>query len=206
MTAFARSERRALTDLMADLGPDAPTRCEGWTVRDLAAHLVLRERRPDAAPGILLGPFAGYTARVQRQLHDRPWTWLLDAVASGPPALLRPLDEQINLVELFVHHEDVRRAQPAWEPRDLDPGEERALWARLGPMARLLRRRVPVGVTLDAPGYGQVEARSGDPRVTVTGAPGELVLFMSGRRSAARVGVSGPSEAIAGLEAAKLGL
>nr|BFF25281.1 hypothetical protein GCM10025732_32460 [Glycomyces mayteni] len=36
-------ERRDLCELLAEVGPDAPTMCEGWTALDLAAHLVLRE-------------------------------------------------------------------------------------------------------------------------------------------------------------------
>ena len=42
-----------------ETGPDGPTLCEGWQTRDLAAHLVLRERRPDAAAGVMGGPLAG---------------------------------------------------------------------------------------------------------------------------------------------------
>ncbi len=204
MTAFAQSERRALSDLMLEVGPDAPTRCEGWTVRDLAAHLLLRERRLDAAPGIVIGPLRWYTEQVQRRLGDRPWPALVQAVRSGPPALLRPIDEQANLVEMFIHHEDVRRAQPQFEPRALDPAEERALWARLSPMARLARRRLPVGATFEAPGFGRVEARPGEPHVTVTGRPGELLLFLFGRQDVARVEMSGPPDAIARLRAARL--
>jgi uncharacterized protein (TIGR03085 family) len=206
VTAYAQAERRALCDLMTDAGADAPTRCEGWTVQDLAAHLVLRERRPDAAAGIVVRPLQGYTAQVQRRLRGRPWPTLVDEVRAGPPALLRPLDEQMNLVEMFVHHEDVRRAQPHWEPRSLDDGETRALWARVSPMARLLRRRLPGGVTLEAPGSGRVVARRGQPQVTVTGPPGELLLFLSGRQDVARVETSGPPDAVARLRSAALGL
>jgi uncharacterized protein (TIGR03085 family) len=206
VTAYAQSERRALTDLMLEVGPDAPTLCEGWCARDLAAHLVLRERRPDAAVGILVRPLRPHTERVQRQLRDRPWPSLVEEVRAGPPALLRAVDEQVNVVEMFLHHEDVRRAQPNAEPRSLDSGEERALWARLAPMARLVRRRLPVGVTLEAPGFGRVEARPGEPHVTVTGPPGELLLFVSGRQGSARVHASGPPDARTRLEAARLGL
>lgn len=206
MTAFARSERRALTDLMLESGPDAPTRCEGWTARDLAAHLLLRERRPDAAAGIVVPPLRGYTERVQRQLHDRPWPALVEAVRVGPPALLRPLDEQVNLVEMFVHHEDLRRGRAGWEPRILDPAEERALWARVVPMAKLARRRLPSRVVLDAPGFGRVETGSREPLVTVTGPPGELLLFMFGRQDVARVEVSGPPDAVERVRAARLGI
>lgn len=206
MTAFARSERQALTDLIRETGPDAPTRCEGWTVRDLAAHLVLRERRPDAAVGILVKPLRGYTTSVQRRIHDRPWPSLVDAVASGPPALLRPLDEQVNLVEMFVHHEDVRRAQPEWEPRTLGPAEERALWGRLAPMAKMARRRLPSAVTLEAPGFGAVNVGAGEPHVRVTGPPGELLLFVFGRQDVARVDLSGPPDAVEQLKGARLGI
>ncbi len=47
--SVARAERAALADLMLEVGPDSPTLCGDWTTRDLAAHLVLRERRPEAA-------------------------------------------------------------------------------------------------------------------------------------------------------------
>ena len=50
--SYSREERLALCALLDETGPDAPTLCEGWTTGDLAAHLVLRERRPDAAAGV----------------------------------------------------------------------------------------------------------------------------------------------------------
>lgn len=206
MTAYARAERLALADLMLQEGPDAPTRCEGWTARDLAAHLVLRERRPDAALGIVIGPLRGYTAQVQRHLQERPWPALLETVRTGPPAMLRPFDEQMNLAEMFVHHEDVRRAQPEWEPRVLDAGEERALWARVSQMLRLARRKLPVPVRFDAPGFGTVDGGGAGSRVTVTGPPGELLLFVSGRQDVARVHASGPADAVERLTAARLGI
>ncbi|HEY0698515.1 MAG TPA: TIGR03085 family protein, partial [Micromonospora sp.] len=65
MSRYARSERLALADLMLALGPDAPTLNEGWDTRDLAAHLIVRERRPDAAAGILLRPLGAHAERVR---------------------------------------------------------------------------------------------------------------------------------------------
>ena len=206
MPGYAQTERQGLADLMVEVGPEAPTRCEGWTVRDLAAHLVLREHRPDAALGILVKPLRGYVETVQPQLSARPWPMPVDEVRSGPPALLRPLDEPVNLVEMFVHHEDVRRAQPHWDVRQMDPAEERALWKRLSMLARLSRWRLPVGVTLEAPGFGRVEARPGTPHVHLVGPPGELLLFMFGRQDVARVEVSGPPDAAERLRTARLGL
>ncbi len=69
--SYSREERLALCGLLEKTGPDAPTLCEGWNTGDLAAHLVLRERRPDAAAGILGGPLAGYTTRVQNRIRER---------------------------------------------------------------------------------------------------------------------------------------
>lgn len=207
MTHHAQHERQALCDLFVEVGPAAPTLCEGWATADLAAHLVLRERRPDAAAGIVVPVLAGRTERVQRKIRDATdWPDLVRLVRSGPPALLRPLDEVMNTVEYFIHHEDVRRGGGAAAARTLEPGLEEALWGRLGSMSRLLLRRAPAGLVLDAPGYGRRVARRGSPEVTVHGAPGELLLWASGRKSAADVTLDGPAEAVAAVERASFGL
>ena len=209
MSTYAQRERQALAQLLLEVGPDAPTLCEGWSTSDLAAHLVVRERRPDAAAGIVLKPLAGYTRSVQDGVRrGKSWTQLVGTVRSGPPFPfnLNAVDELMNTVEYFVHLEDVRRAQPDWEPRPLEPGLEKALWSRVKLMAKMLRARSPVGVTLRAPGYGEVVGRPGDPHVTVTGAPGELALFMFGRQSSARVETAGDDDAVEKLRQAKLGL
>ena len=79
----AQTERAALCELFAEVGPDAHTLCGEWTTRDLAAHLVVRERRPDAAIGIIVSKAAGYTA---------PRKWPFAAAGSFPshPASARP--------------------------------------------------------------------------------------------------------------------
>lgn len=194
MTNWAQHERAALVAALRDAGPDAPTLCAGWTARDLAAHVVVRERRPDAAAGIVLAPLAGHAERVRLTTAHGDWSALLDAVAAGPPLLLRPVDGAMNLVEMFVHCEDVRRGAAGWEPRALPHGLQDALWRRLRAMARLTWRRSPVAVRLQTPhgaGFGRPDAA-----VTITGAPGELVLVSMGR-AAAQVTWSGEESAVA---------
>ena len=83
--SVAQRERAALVETMRAVGPEAPTLCEGWKTRDLAAHLVIREYRPDAAPGILIPFFASHTEKVQNQVAEQGWDELVDKVASGPP-------------------------------------------------------------------------------------------------------------------------
>jgi hypothetical protein len=45
-----------------------------------------------------------------------------------------------------------------------------------------------------------------EPKVTLTGEPGELLLFMSGRKEAAVVELDGPPEAVALVIAARFGI
>src|SRR6266496_1566895 len=208
MSRYARIEREALADTLLEVGPDAPTLCTGWTARDLAAHIVVRDRRPDAAPGILLKPLAGWTDRVRRGYRDgHPYPDLVALVREGSrwsPVTIGPLDEMVNTVEFFVHTEDARRGQPGWQPRDLDPGLLAALWSRVPSMARLALRRFPAPVRVIAPGYGAADSQN--PAVTVTGDPGEQMLFLFGRQRAARVELAGDAGLTTRLSEARLGL
>jgi len=209
MNRYARAERRSLADLLRRLGPDAPTLCTGWTTRDLAAHVVVRERRPDASAGMVVPPLRGHGERVRRDTAATDYARLVDRVADAPwwsPISNPLLDESVNAVEFFVHHEDVRRAQPGWEPRRLAPEQEAALWRRASGLARLTLRRFRADVLLRAPGYGEVRAGAGGPAVKVIGAPGELVMFVFGRQRAARVQVDGPPEVAEKIRTARLGL
>ena len=209
----AQDERRALADLLADLGPGQPTLCTGWQTSDLAAHLVLRERRPDAGAGVMGGPLAGYTRHVQARLAARnSFADLLELIRTGPPRMslfgLPGADDRLNLVEYFVHHEDVLRAQPGWQPRKISAELADILWDRLS-LARLMMRRAPVGVELvrgDAgssarAGHGRVRitAKARTPVVTVTGDPAELTLWTMGRTSAADVQMAGADADIVAL-------
>ncbi|MGY2128075.1 TIGR03085 family metal-binding protein [Blastococcus sp. SYSU DS0617] len=196
--SLADQERRALADLLAELGPDAPTCCEGWTTAHLAAHLAVRDRRPDAMPGYALemvpglGRLGGWAHRVEDGARTRAsYADLVARVRSGPPRwspLAWPGLERLNEPEFVIHHEDVRRAQPGWAPRELPAAVQDRFWtpatlyARRGAGRRgvLLRRS-------DRPG---VEARIGAAGRTVEGEPLELLLWAAGRRDVARVTVS----------------
>ncbi len=213
----AQDERRALCDLLAEVGPDKPTLCSGWRTADLAAHLVLRERRPDAGAGVMGGPVARYTRRVQAHLTDRySFDRLIELIRTGPPRLsvfgLPGADEKLNAVEYFVHHEDVLRAQPDWQPRKVDSAVADLLWDRLS-LARLMLRKAPVGVELvradssqggaatpgAAHGRVRITAKARTPVVTVTGDPVELTLWTMGRTGVADVHLDGADADVAAL-------
>ncbi|MFC4856302.1 TIGR03085 family metal-binding protein [Actinophytocola glycyrrhizae] len=217
--SVAADERAALCDLLEELGPDQPTLCAGWRTRDLAAHLVVREHRPDAAPGILLPVFAGHTKRVQDSYARRPWPELVAQVRGGPPVWwptrVPAVGELVNSVEMFVHHEDVRRGQEGWAPRDPDAKRDAAVWTGLKRAGRMTLRRSPVGLVLrrpestpashGPPGGDSVVVKRGPDTVTITGEPGELLLFAFGR-DAAVVEFDGDQPAIAAVRGLNRGL
>jgi uncharacterized protein (TIGR03085 family) len=209
VTRYAKSERAALVDTLEAVGPDAPTLCTGWTTRDLAAHLLLRERHPVAAAGILVSPLAGYAERRQKSIARRDFAKLLAELRHPPlwsPTSNPLADEAFNLLEMYIHHEDVRRAQPGWRPRAIDPGLSGALWNVVRRTGRLALRRFRAAVVIDAPEHERISAGAGGPEVCVRGKPEELAIFLSGRQAAADVTLTGPDELTERLRTAKLGV
>ncbi|MCW2777157.1 MAG: hypothetical protein JWN17_882 [Frankiales bacterium] len=187
MTSLAAREREALLDLMADAGPHAPTLLGDWTTHDLAAHLVVRERRPLAVPGYVLAPLHGLSARFEARTRRRQYEDLLALLRRGAPVWspvgspVDAVDDLTNLHEFFVHHEDVRRVATP-EPRALSRELEDALWARARVLAPVFTRRARgVGIELVTPAAQAFTVRSGRDRVVVRGRPGELFLWLWGR-------------------------
>jgi uncharacterized protein (TIGR03085 family) len=198
---FDAVERAQLSDLLDDLGPEAPTLLGPWTTRDLAAHLVLREHDVLAAPGLVLpGGWARVAERRRRALTSKDFAWLTTTIRSGPPPGFFRLDwvrRVPNLNEFFVHHEDARRAN-GHGPRTTEPALDEALWHNVTSASWFLARRLHgAGLELRWAGTARaVRARRGEPIARITGSPGELLLYLFGRQDAAQVEVSGPDTAI----------
>ena len=212
-SSVAAAERAALCVTFEAVGPEAPTLCSPWLTRDLAAHLVLREHRPDLAVGMWVPMLSERLEREQSDLaQNTPWPDLIERVRSGPPAWhptqISLIDDAVNTLEFFIHHEDVLRAEPGFEPRVLDSAIESGVWTALKRMSKVLFRKVDAGVVLAAPGHGRVAVKSPTKRgsVTVTAAPGELALLGFGRRDHAEFDARGARSAITALDAASLGL
>jgi uncharacterized protein (TIGR03085 family) len=197
--SFPERERAELADLLEAVGPDAPTHCGDWTTAQLAAHIVVRDRRPDALAGYGLeeagigGPLAAWSHRQEDRLRaSTPYAEVVARLRAGPPRwslLAVPrLGTLLNTAEFAIHHEDVRRAQPDWQPRDLSPAVQDQLWSSSAFYARRAAgRRGLVMRRTDAPG---VERRLGNAGRTVAGDPMELLLWVAGRRDVARVSTS----------------
>ena len=208
MTNYARRERDLLADLLLSEGPDAPTLCTGWTTRDLAAHIVVRDRRPDSAAGLVIKPLAGYGERVRLARAALPYPELIDQLRRPPVWSLvsNPLaDPVVNTLEFFIHHEDVRRAGAQWTPRPLEQAEQAALWRTVRLTARAGLRRL--GITAEVTATGLDPLRTGEqPQVRISGDAGELAMFFSGRQRAARVDLEGDPALVERLRKARLGV
>lgn len=207
--SLAQSERTALADLFVTLGPDQPTLCEGWDTKDLLIHLLVRERSPLGAIGNRVSLFRSVTDNASADYAKRPWGELIDEFRSGPPAW-NPSGwgklGELDGVEMFIHHEDARRGQEGWQPRVFDADTT----ARLDRMAssgvlKLALRKSPVGVIAQLPGHEPVTLKSGDSVVTISGEPGEIILWMAGR-DASKVEFAGDNTALAALSNFKRGI
>jgi uncharacterized protein (TIGR03085 family) len=210
---LSRRERLALCDLMNEVGPDAPTLCEGWATYDLGAHLVLREGSALSGLGLVFPPLERLTNKGMERLKSKvSYPDLVDRVRRGPPLLspFRPsaVDRAANAVEYFVHHEDVLRAQPG-RPlrREIDSRDQDSLWSRVGALGRLTARNATVGIELlrtDVADNRRI--RSGEPTLVARGLPSELVLFVYGRGEHADVEVQGDAQARKAFDHSQLGL
>jgi uncharacterized protein (TIGR03085 family) len=202
-------ERRELCDLLEELGPEAPTLCEGWATFDLVAHLVVRERDPRSAPGILLGGrFEAGLDRLMERAKATGYLELVDRVRNGPPLgpmAVPGLRTLLNLHEYVVHHEDVRRANglgPRTDRADLQD----AVWGLLRHQARIMLRKVH-GATVRVERSDDASVRVGrGPEVRLAGEPVDLLLYLFGRRGAAAVELSGDADAQVALQTASLGI
>lgn len=204
---FASDERVRLAQLLLERGPHAPTLCEGWSTRDLAVHLYLREHRPDAMAGMFVKPLGGHLDAVTARTKGRDYAGIVRDWAAGPPALspMRLADAKANAAEHFVHLEDVRRGEAAQggsvpPPRELTPAEQDELYRLVRRMGPMMARRSTAPVVLQAPGRAPItvarDAVATRTPVTVTGEPGELLLWLFGRDVAAHVRVDGDTSAV----------
>ncbi|MGH2347009.1 MAG: maleylpyruvate isomerase family mycothiol-dependent enzyme [Chloroflexota bacterium] len=213
-------ERLELCDLLAGLSDEewsAASLDAGWTVEDVAAHIVVRERRSlDMVRALLFkgkfGPDQDELLKREKRL-GRPA--LVAALRTMPPLFFRlPGPAALgNLAEAFIHHEDIRRGALD-RPRPIPLDLQRALWTTLPFFSGRGLRRVPVKGTLAIvwPDHDRRTASVGGRRrpdsdgadAVLSGEPGELLLWLSGRKTVARVRLDGVPALVAALREAPM--
>lgn len=212
MEPMSRTERAALCNAALEAGAEAPTLCGRWQVKDLVIHLLIRERDPLGAPGILVPRLEVLTDRSTRRLAGQDFSSLVERVRKGPPRwspfAIPPVDRAVNTMEYFVHHEDIRRAAPGWEPRELTEREQKAIWTSLAVAGRALVR--PAGVPVELRWAGDRSGRTtvlrkGSGAAVVSGAPSELAMLLHGREQHRGLKLTGDDAAVRALRRASLG-
>ena len=210
---FDGRERLGLCDLLAEVGPSAPTLLEGWTTHDLAAHLVLREHDLVAAPCLVLpGPFERFAERRRVALvTSRDFESLVRRIRSGPPdrvlpprmgALVREPQRVLRAPRGRAPSPRAGTAHPRCRARCRSVAERPP--QRAVSRSAAARRRARRGVR-SATG-AQILVRSGVPIARLRGAPGELLLYLFGRQAVAQVEVTGSPEAVTAMRGTHLGM
>ncbi len=207
---LARRERIALCDLALALGEDAPTLCGDWTAKELVVHLLVREYDPVAAAGLVVPPLARVTEFQMARKSRKDFGVLVEQLRKRGLTVysLPPVDKVLNTLEYFVHHEDLRRAQPGWEPRVLAREDEDLIWSALRVAGRGLVRPagVPVRIRRTDADTSATLRRGSDP-VVLSGLPSELAFHLFGRQSHSRgLTATGPDDRIAQVWSADLGI
>lgn len=212
---FVDPSREVLAETLLAAGPGAPTLCAGWRTQELAAHLYLRERNAGVGLGLLLKPFNRASDKATFKLAEKSgspeaYAKLVGQFRAGPPALspmkIKAVDESSNLIEYFIHTEDIRRATDRWAPRALDEEYSAALWDELVKRAAILYRGVDLGIVLVQPAGPRHVAKRAAVSVAIVGEPGELLMHAHGRTRQALVTFEGQPDAVALLQTAEVGL
>jgi uncharacterized protein (TIGR03083 family) len=194
VTRLARDERADLLDLLGRLTPEqwnAASLCSGWSVRDVAAHVIdydvagwsrtvarLRSTSFSLDEANALGETenAHLTAdELQRLLALHLWPRGLPSLFGG----------RIALLDALVHHQDIRR--PLGLPRSIPS-------ARLVPALNFARVAFAAGIPRRIQGLSLVAVdldwKTGrGPRVE---GPAEALLMSMAGRSQALADVDGP--------------
>lgn len=194
---MARDERLDFADFLAGLTPDqwgAPTLCERWSVREVAAHVVSFE---GMSPRQLAARFLQGRLQTDRinalgvaDYADRSpddLVALLRAHAE-PRGLGAGFDGRIALTDNMIHQQDIRRALAL--PRIIPPARLRVAldFARFAPLIRGAWRAR--GLRLAATDLDWSHGTGPEVRGT-----GEAVLMaMAGRQDAVR-DLDGPGAA-----------
>lgn len=189
-------QRRALAALLGDLSEDewaVPSLCQGWTVRDVAAHVMRSATVTPLEITVALARFRGrYNALVAedaRQAARRPVAELLAEFERHDGSRRHPFGTSVvdPLLDVLVHTQDIAVPLGRPCPMPIEPAVVAARRAhRLGflfPGSRV-RRRLEVRASDADFAIGRGPLVEGPVRA--------VLLLLTGRTAAALPALSGP--------------
>ena len=182
---LAQQEREDLAEFLATLSAaewEAATLCDGWSVRDVVAHVISYDELtgPELARRLVRGRFlvsrANAAGVADYASRDRQELLSLVRAHVRPNGLTAAFGGMIALVDGLIHHQDIRR--PLGKPREIP--RERILRAlRLAlvapPVGAFWRAR---GLRLVATDHDWATGRGPELR----GAAEAILMAVAGRR------------------------
>lgn len=185
--AHIHAERRALAATLADLTPEqwqADSLCAGWTVQDVAAHVISHPQIGWAQMPAMVARNLGhsYNAMIFREVKrmgasSTRESILADYAAFDGSTRKVPTTTVLEpLMDCLVHHQDITR--PLGLRRDMDPEAAAAAADRARTLAFLSgTRKLVKGCRMVATDVDWV--RGSGP--TITGPVQELLMVCMGR-------------------------
>lgn len=182
-----------MANLLTKLTPQqwrAKSLCKGWSIEDVAAHIIVREG--------LIGPI-GIVIPKLHKLHDNRVKKL---ETKGHKAIIKELKKYpwympaaVNIAEYYIHCEDMLRGELKMIRPAPDKEESQILWKALQGLVKIRKDLVADlgSVQIENTQTGAVitlENKHSEEDTIIAGLPGELLLFVYGRRDAAKVKIT----------------
>lgn len=189
-------QRRSLAALLGDLSDEewtVPSLCQGWTVRDVAAHVMRSATVTPVEVAVALVRFGGryntLVAEDARRAARRPVAELMADFQRHDGSRRRPFGTSVTdpLLDVLVHTQDIAVPLGRSHPMPIEPGVVAARRAhRLGFLFAdfALRRRVEIQAT-------DADFTVGKGRL-VEGPICAVLLLLTGRTAAAVPDLVGP--------------
>lgn len=210
---FEAASRDAFVAALYAAGPNEPTLVEHWQTQHLAASVYLRENPHQITARASGSSTAALNTAIDQLAEEsssrKAFYKLVRRIGDGPeptppqdrPSIFKRLRNTVlqrrpetdsPLLELFVHTEDIRRAQSRWAPRKLSDAYATALFEQLNEQARKYYANAKTGYVLVRTTGDRIVAKRGTTLTYVTGPAGELVLHALGRPDHALVLIDRP--------------
>lgn len=182
-----------MVEFLAKLKPEKwreTSLCKGWSVEDVAAHIVVREG--------IIGPI-GIVIPSLHSLHD---SRVKKLETKGHKAIISKLKKYpwympaaVNVAEYYVHNEDILRGGLKMGRPKPNKEEQEILWQALKGLVKVQKHLVADlgSVQLENIQTGAVitiTSKQSLKDTVITGQAGELLLFFYGRRAAAKVKIT----------------
>lgn len=193
---FVKNERKYTVDLLKSLKLEqwkAKTLCEGWSVEDLAAHLVTRERNIIGGIGLVVPGLHKIHDKRIKNIEKRGHQYILEKLSRYPSHM----PASLNTAEFWVHNEDLLRGELKMSRSKPGKAANAILWGSLKGLVKVKKDMVAdIGnvslVNSETKEHLRIRFDKKSTITTITSTAGELLLYFYGRRNASKVKIDKP--------------